>query len=99
MIQYIAAGALSIVCVSITKGSAVLRQISDAQKCMLIMLRASQVVPTGLEVGKEGFARFRDFRFHPSLAKARRFYPHAHNLDGGCHSLILYVKNTLDGPY
>lgn len=39
-----------------------------------------------MEFGKEGYARYRDFRFHPSLALARRFYPHAHNLDGalGC---------------
>ena len=41
-----------------------------------------QVVSTGLEFGREGLKNFRDFRFHPSLSHARRFYPHAHNVDG-----------------
>ncbi|KAL6761124.1 NOL1/NOP2/sun family-domain-containing protein [Haematococcus lacustris] len=51
--------------------------------------RHVKVVPTGLDFGKEGFVRYRDFRFHPSLAHARRFYPHAHNLDGGFAGLII----------
>lgn len=41
-----------------------------------------QVVPTGLEFGREGMARYREFRFHPSVKHGRRFYPHAHNIDG-----------------
>jgi 16S rRNA C967 or C1407 C5-methylase (RsmB/RsmF family) len=44
--------------------------------------RNVKVVPTGLEFGREGLVRYREFRFHPSIKNAKRFYPHAHNLDG-----------------
>lgn len=41
-----------------------------------------QVVPLGIDFGREGMARYREFRFHPSVKHSRRFYPHAHNIDG-----------------
>ena len=44
--------------------------------------RDVKVVSTGLPFGQPGLKRYREYRLHPSMEHARRFYPHTHNLDG-----------------
>jgi len=59
--------------------------------------RHCKLVSTGLDFGVEGFTKYREKRYHPTMNLCKRYYPHTHNMDGFFVAKIKKLSNNLPG--